>query len=316
MITWSSAYTKTQRLSKDSNADTLIQLKEDWNTGYHMFNQRCARYYYRKQQFTNLIANQSIYQMPIDAVRIVGMTAQVTASYFPPLTEVVDEYEWRLLTSYLQTSSWPTRYFNIGNDEYALWPTPSQNIDNGIRYYYQMQDHDLSVDDFVGTATSQTNPNATSLNTTVSLTNNSATVTASNSVFTTNMAGLSFRLLGVTDLSWYQIVAVPNGTTLTLKSAFVGITGNSFNFQIGQTSIIPQEYQDAPMHYALGNYFSAQGNEVRANYHLGSPETPGVFYNMITQCEEDYSSSSQSSVIADGDDMYLNIWAVPPPAAM
>lgn len=312
MLTWTSMYTKTQRLAKDSNPDTLIQLKEDLNTGYHLFNQKNARYYYRKQQFADLIANQQIYQTPIDAVRVTGMTAQVTATYYPPLTEVADEYEWRLLTSYQMNSNWPTKYFNIGNDEYAMWPTPSQTISNGIRYYYQMQDHDLSIDD---TATASNNPNATIVSATVSVTNNSTSVTASASAFTSGMIGLSFRLNGVTDLTWYEIVAVPNATTLTLKSAFVGITGTGFEFQVGQTSIIPQEYQDAPMHYALGNYFSAQGNESRAQFHLGSPQNPGMFYQMITQCAEDYSSSSTSSVVAEGDDVYLNIWAVPPPAS-
>lgn len=313
MLTWSSMKSKTQRLAKTSQPDDLTQIEEDLNTGYHLFNQKCARYYYRKQQFANLTANQQIYQTPIDSVRVVGMTAQVTATYFPPLTEVRDEYEWRLLTSYAMTSSWPTKYFNIGNDEYALWPIPSQTLSNGLRYYYQMQDHDLSVDDF---ATSSSNSFAIITTATVTVSNGSTLITASASAFTSEMVGLSFRLNGVTDLSWYEIVAVPTPTTLTLKSAFVGITGSGFNFQIGQTSIIPQEYQDAPMHYALGNYYSAQGNEARAQYHLGSPENPGVFYQMITQCTEDYSSSSQSTVIAEGDDIYLNIWAVPPPASM
>lgn len=314
MITWTSMYTKTQRLAKDSNSDTLIQLKEDLNTGYHLFNQKNARYYYRKQQFADLIANQQIYQTPIDAVRIVGMTAQVTQTYFPPLTEVPDEYEWRLLTSYAMASNWPTRYFNIGNDEYGLWPIPSQTIPNGIRYYYQMQDHDLSVDDF---ATVSTNPNATIINATVTVSKGSATVTASSSAFTASMVGLSFRLNGVTDLTWYEITAVLTPMTLTLKSAFVGITGSGFEFQIGQTSIIPQEYQDAPMHYALGNFFSAQGNENRAQFHLGSDEDGkrGMFYQMARQCMQDYSSSSQSVVMAEGDDIALNIWAVPPPAS-
>lgn len=312
MLTWSSEKVKMQRLSKTSNADDLIQLQEDWNTGYHLFNQKNGRYYYREQGFTDLKANQQVYQTPIDAIRVVGMTAQVTATYFPPLTEVIDEYQWRALTSYFIASNWPTKFFNIGNDEYGLWPVPSQTIANGLRYYYQKQDHDMSVDDF---ATQSSNPFATTTTATVTVSNASNVVTATNSIFTTEMVGLSFRLNGVTDLTWYEITAVPSPTILNLKQAFIGITGSGFNFQIGQTSIIPQEYQDAPMHYALGNFFSAQGNENRAAFHLGSPEKPGMFWQLAIQCAQDYSSSSQSTVMAEGEDLYLNIWAVPPPAS-
>lgn len=315
MLTWSSEKVKMQRLAKTSNADDLIQLEEDWNTGYHLFNQKNARYYYREQKFADLKAGQQIYQTPINAVRVIGMTAQVTATYFPPLTEIPDEFEWRLLTSYQMSSSWPTKYFNIGNDEYGLWPTPSQTITNGIRYYYQMQDFDMSIDDVATVSNNQYATLATGI--TVTVNNGSTTVTASSSVFTSGMVGLSFRLNGVTDLTWYEIIAVTNGVTLTLKQAFVGSSGSGFNFQIGQTSIIPQEYQDAPMHYALGNYFSAQGNEERFQFHLGSDQDGkrGVFYSMALQCMQDYSSSSQSNVIAEGDEVALNIWAVPPNAA-
>lgn len=295
--------TKAQRLAKDDSASTLTQLQEDMNTGYHMFNAKLSRYFSRKQQFTNLIASQQIYQTPIDCVRVMGMTAIVTQNYQPVLKEIRSEFEWRQITSYPMESNWPTYYYMIGNDELALWPVPSADVVSGLRFYYQPQDHDLSIEDITSTSTGAT----------VTVSNGSPTVTATTTIFSAEMVGLWFQVTGVTDLSWYEIVEATS-TTLTLKSAYVGLSGSGKAFRVGQQSIIPQEYADAPMHYALGNYFSAQGNETRANMHLGSEKSPGMFYNMISDCLEEYSSSNTSSVITD-DPVGLNIWGVPPPAS-
>lgn len=297
-LTWTSMETKFQRLTRSANSDVLTQGKEDMNTGYHLFNAALARYYTRKQQFADLVATQQLYQTPIDCVRVLGMTVSVSATYTPTVKEIRSEYEWRQLTSYPMQSSWPTYYFMIGNDELGLWPIPSQSIENGLRFYYQPQDHDLSVEDITSAGT----------NTTVTVANGSPTVTATGSPFTTQMIGLNFQVTGVTDLTWYEITGVPTNNTLTLKSNFVGISGSGLSYRVGQLSILPQEYADAPIDYALSKFFSAQGNENRATEHLA------LFQNSMVKCEEDYSSSNESSVISYDDQIPNNIWLVPPPA--
>lgn len=304
MISYTDAIVKTQRLAKSNNSDVLAQLKQDWNTGYHMFNAKLARYYSRKQQFTNLIALQSIYQPPIDCVRTIGMTVLVTPTQSIPLTQIRSEYDWRQITSYPQNSNWPTHFYVLGNDEIQLWPTPSQTVVNGLRFYYQPQDHDLTIDDVTSVSTGFT----------VSATNGSNVITASGSAFTADMATLQFQITGVTDVSWYTILSATSNT-LTLQSAYVGNTASTLAWRVSQCSIIPQEYDDAPMHYALGNYFAAQGNLVRSQFHLGSKEKPGMFYQMIQDCLESYSSSSMSSLI-QSEDMVYNPWLILPPASM
>ena len=303
--TWTQMQTKAQTLAKTSNAAALVQLKEDMNTGYHMFNQKLSRYYARKQQFADLVESQQIYQTPIDCIRVMGMTVLVSNTYQPTLKEIRSEYEWRNITSYPMESNWPAYYYMLGNDELSLWPIPSQDVTNGLRFYYQQQDYDLSIEDVTSVTTGAT----------VTVTNGTTTVTASSGVFTPGLKSLWFQLTGVTNLTWYEIVDVPNATTLTLKSAFVGTSGSAQAWRIGQISIIPPEYADAPMHYALGNYFSAQGNEGRSQFHLGTEDNPGMFWQLAKNCSEDYSSSNQSSVITDNEGVALNIWKVPPPAS-
>lgn len=295
-ISFTQMKTKFQRMARTANSDVLTQAIEDFNIGYHLFNAKLARYFTRKQQFADLVANQQIYQVPVDCVRVMGMTVLVSSTYQPPVKEIRSEYEWRQITSYVMASNWPVYYFMIGSDEMALWPVPSQSLTGGLRFYYQPQDHDLSIDDITSTATGST----------VTVANGSATVTATGTPFTTQMVGLYFQATGITDLTWYEIVGATTNT-LTLKSAYVGLSASGSAWKIGQLSIIPQEYDQAPIHYALSNFFSAQGNESRALEHLN------LFNQAMADCKSEYSSSNVSSVITD-DDMFLNPWLVAPPA--
>lgn len=305
MISWTQAYTKTQYIAKNNNANILAQLQQDWNTGYHIFNNKLARYYARKQQFANAVTGQGIYQTPIDSIRVVGMSFQVNSNYEPVLKEVRDEEEWRWITSVKQIkTNWPIYYFVLGPDLVSIWPLPSQNADDVIRFYYQPDDYDLSVDDVV------------SSNITASLTNGTNIVTASSGTpWTSQMAGLSLQITGQTNLLIYEIYQAST-TQLTLKNAYVGPTSTTAAWRIAQFPIIPQAYQDAPMHYALGNYFSSTGNESRAAYHLGLPDKPGMFWDMVNQCRQDFSSSTRSSVITEDDlDIAGNQWFLNPPAS-
>ncbi len=305
-LSWTNMGTKFQRLARSANTDVLTQANEDMNTGYHMFNAKLSRYYSRKQQFTNLVANQGIYQQPVDAVRVNTVTILVTSTYEVPLKEIRSESEWRAITSYKTlASNWPEFYMVLGNDKISLWPLPSQAVANGLRYVYQPQDHDLSVADITSTSTSST----------ATVTNGSVTVTMSSTVLNSDLASLSFRPTGQTDLTWYEIFAATT-STLTLKTPYAGASGVGKAWQIGQLSIIPQEYADAPIHYALGNYWSAQGNEQRSMFHLGTIEKPGVFYQMMSDCLSEYSSSNESTAITgSGYEDALNIWLAPPPAS-
>lgn len=308
-LTWTDLTNKAVRLSRDTSPGTLVQLQQDMNTGYHMFNAKFGRYYSRKQQFTDVRANQSIYQTPIDSIRIIGMTVKTadgTNAYSPPIKEIRSEYEWRLIKTVPNyASSWQTYYYVLGNDEIEVWPVPSSDIPNGIRFYYQQQDHDMSVNDIISGSLSPAQ--------TVTMTNGDTLVTSTGSTFTNQLIGLSFQLTGVTDLSWYEIVDVPTSSTLTLKSAFVGNSGSGFSFRIGQISIIPQEYADAPVHYALGNFFYGKGNNARGDYHLGRDEEGkrGLFYSLMQDAIAAYSLSTEGNVISDQDN-WISPWLLTP----
>jgi len=309
MLTWSDLKTKAQRLSMDAESATLVQLEQDMNQGYQLFNTKLSRYWSRKQQFTDVVSGQSIYQTPVDSIRVIGMTVKTadgTNSYSPPIKEIRSEYEWRLIKTVPNyNSSWITYYYVLGNDQIEVWPVPSSDIPNGIRFYYQQQDSFLSVDDYIS---SEQTPALT-----CTVTNGSTLVTSTGTNFTSQMIGLWFQLTGVTSLQWYEIVDVPTSSTLTLKSAFTGISSSGLNFRIGQMPIFPGEYHDAPVHYALGLYFSSKGNEARSQYHLGSDEDGkrGMFWSMVQDAKSEYSSSTEGNVIADQDN-WISPWLLTP----
>lgn len=295
MITYTEAYTKAQIISGDTTVQTLTQLKQDINIGYHRFNNALSRYFSRKQQFTDVIEGQSIYQTPIDCIRIIGMTISVSGTYKQPVKEIRSEFEWRQITSYPYNSNWPAYYYMIGNDEFEVWPTASQNVTNGIRFYYQQQDYDLSIEDITSTST----------NATVTVVNGSPTVTASSGIFTPNMATLHFQLTGVNNLTWYDIVDVPDAFTLTLKSAFVGLSGSAQAWRIGQSFIFPDEYGDVPIDYALARFYEVKNNPQRAAYHRAN------YTSAVEDAIERYSSSTEGNVITD-DMNYISSWLLTP----
>ena len=112
---------------------------------------------------------------------------------------------------------------------------------------YKTRITDLTMADVTQTTSSQT----------VSITTNTATVTASGSAFKNWMEGQWIRIPHSStdaangDEQWYQIDSVTSGTVLTLKNNYTGDTVTGANFTIGEVPILPEDYQDLPL-YRMG----------------------------------------------------------------
>ena len=297
-LTYTDTVTKLKTLSNNQTTTAVTQLVQDYNQGYQNLLSKLNRYWVRKQQFSSLAAGQQIYQLPIDCNKVLEATVQVTSSYQPPLVAVTSEHDWRRITSYPMQSSWPTYYFVIGRKEIALWPVPAASVTLGLRLVYQPRAFDLSVDDITSTSTGLT----------ASVTNGSATVTLSASSLTGDKSGLYFQVTGILDNTFYPITA-STSSTVTLESPYVGSTASGQAWRIGQLPVLPPEFHDVPVHYALMLYFTSANNEQRAAYHKR------LFDDMTAEALSRYSSSSEASIITDEADRALNIWLVPPPPA-
>lgn len=291
MLTFQDAYQKARFVSGQNDEATLTQLKQDINIGYKRFNAAIARYFTRKQQFTDIVADQQYYQVPVDSIRVSSITVTLPNGYIYPVKELRSEDEWRRYNITPYTSNYAMYYFVYGNDQLGLFPIPAEDVDQGLRFVYQPQDVDLTQDDYTTG--------------TVVVTNDSVTVTGTSTTWTTNMIGRFFTVTDGSDGEWYEITAVPDATTLTLKTPVVGATGSGKAYRIGQTFIFPDEYDDVPIDYALYRFFESRNNADRAAYHKKN------FDDTVEDAVRRYASSTSSNVITE-DNEALNIWWLPP----
>jgi hypothetical protein len=292
MLSWLDAQNKFQAISGSVNATDLVQAQQDMNIGYKRFNAAIARYFTRKQQFTDLIAGQQYYQVPVDAIRVGTITVKLSNGYQYPLQQIRDEMDWRNMNIYTYTSSQILYYFVYGNDQVGLYPIPSATVSQGLRYVYQPQDIDLSKSDYtIGTVT---------------IVNGSATVTGTGTSWTQAAHGnMQLQVTDGSDGEWYEIIAVNSSTSLTLKTPYVGPSVTNATYRLGQMFIFPGEYDDVPIDYALARFYESQNNPQRAKYHMDK------FNSQVVDAVEKYASSSLSNVIA-GEQPGFNLWFIPP----
>lgn len=293
MLTFQDAYTKFQTISGSTNATDLTQAKQDINIGYKRFNAAIARYFTRKQAFTNIVASQQYYQTPIDSIRISNATyIQAGSNLTFPLEQIRDEQQWRKLNIFPYTSSYIRYYFVYGNDQIGLFPIPSTDVTNGLRYVYQPQDVDLTKDDYTTG--------------TVTITNGSVTLTGSGTAWTQAAHGnMQFQVTDGSDGNWYEILAVNSTTSITLKTPYVGPSVSGTTYRLGQMFIFPGEYDDVPVDYALYRFWESRNNDVRSKYHND------MYKESVADAIQKYASSSLSNVITSEDDVF-NLWFAPP----
>lgn len=270
-----------------SDATTVTNAKRDINAGTARILAKLNRPVDRQSRFANSVANQQYYQIPEDAIRVSYVIFLTGTNIWVPLQEVGDEATWRRMNQYPQTSSQPSHFFARGADEFGIYPTPSTSTTDGIELVYEPKHVLLTADDYTTG--------------TVSLTNGSATVTGTGTTFTSLMANGSY-ILQVTDGSDgnnYRISAYSSATSLTLENYYQGTTNALAVYRIGQVSKIPEEYQEAPVDYALYRHFTEKGELTKAQYHQGlwtaSLKDAEATYGMATSNQIVYDSSKLAS---------------------
>lgn len=292
MLSWTDMQNKFQSLSGSQNSNDLTQAQQDMNIGYKRFNAAISRYFTRKQAFTDIVASQRYYQIPVDAIRVMNVTVTVGTNFNVPLTEVKSERQWRewLILDTIQ-SNFITHYFVYGNDQIGLYPKPSTTVSQGLRFVYQPQDVDMSKSDYVTG--------------TVTITNGSVALTGAGTAWTQAAHGnMQLQVTDGSDGNFYDIASVNSTTTITLKTPYVGPSVAGAAYRLGQMFIFPGEYDDVPVDYALGRFYESRNNPVRAKYHMDK------FKELVNDAVEKYASSTVSNVIAGDDDGVLqpNPW--------
>jgi hypothetical protein len=157
-------------------------------------------------------------------------------------TEIADRFTWDSLNTNTNVQSNIPNYYYLYAGQIGFWPIPSTAA-LPINYTYTQSVKNLSNADYVtGTITA---------------TNGSATITGSGTTFTAGMVG---RYLKVnSDGFWYKISGFTSATVITLGKTYQGTTGAGAAYTIGEMSILPEDYQDLPVYYAVSQYWLTNG---------------------------------------------------------
>ena len=236
------------------DAPEMGKVSEDMQTGIKLFQNAARRYWTRIERKTNLAASQQYYQFPSDATRVSSVKAKVSDRYVP-LTQIHSEDEWNELSlGNLLTSNAPAYYFIKGADEVGLYPIPSAAVTDGLMVVFEPRMVDMMIED--------TTP-------TVSVTENSNVVTAVGATtFSPNIINNCwFKTTDGSDGNWYKITKYIDSTHAWIDNNFQGPTSASVTALIGQVAQFPEEYHDAPVHYAAQQFFTLRKDLESASFH-------------------------------------------------
>lgn len=236
------------------DAPEMGKIVEDMQTGVKLFQNAARRYWTRSERKTNLAANQQYYQFPSDMVRVSSVKVKVGDRY-TPLTQIHSEDEWNELgMGSLLTSNAPAYYFIKGSDEIGLYPTPTSTVADGLMVVFEPRMVDMMIND--------TTPK-------VKVIENSNIIEAvGGTTFAPNIINNCwFKTTDGSDGNWYKIVKFIDTTHAWIDNNFQGPSSDEVDALIGQVAQFPEEYHDAPVHYAAQLFFTMRKDLESASFH-------------------------------------------------
>ena len=242
MLTW----TEMKQQAADNcgiyvDSPEMKKVGRDINTGVKRFQNAARRYWTRAEKKTNLIAGQMYYQFPSDMLRV--STVKVRhGDHYVPITEIKSEEQWnRLGTAPGFAANNAMYYFIKGADEIGIYPVPSSNVLDGMIVSFEPRMVDMAIDDICIEAIVESGSSIVQLNWQDEVEKN-----ISNNCYLTVGGGL--------DGNWYKITNTA-GETIQLDNVYQGISSDEAEVRIGQCPPFPEEYHDAPVHFACHQFF-------------------------------------------------------------
>lgn len=250
MLTFTDQQNLATEITGLTDSISITRFKRDINTGGSMFMALLGRSYNRMSRTTNTLDGQQAYQYPEDAIKISEVIYHTSDSFNPPLEQIADEHTWRYMNQASDIQGEPTHYFVKGFSEIELYPIPNANIIDGLEIVFEPKHVLLTQDDFTTG--------------TVTVVQSNQTVTNSGTNFTATMVGRYFQVTDGTDGNWYRISGFTDTSNLILENYYQGTSGAGKVYRIGEVMNLPDEYQEAPVDYAMYRHFLGTGMMERA----------------------------------------------------
>ena len=276
MLSWQSQYSLFQQLTSDVDSSNLTLGKTLIREGQRRLQAILNIFYIEETRTFATVASQLAYSLPenfksLTALYVTSGTTQYSA------TLIQDEELWRQMQSATtQSTSNFVQFCFVRYNTVELYPIPSSALTATI--IYRAMAKDLIADDYTtGTITT--------------LTNGAKAITAASSTFTSAMAGRYFRIDA--DGEWYKIASFGTTTTLTLASAYQGISiaAGTSAYTIGQMPITPADTHELPVYYACWKYYMFRKDVQMAR------EFERMWKEGVKEAEAAWANRSSSQII-------------------
>jgi hypothetical protein len=221
----------------------LADFNSNLSQRYQMVLSHLKDYQSQQPKTASSVVGQQYYHYPVGVSRIDNVMATINNVLYP-LKVINSQFEWNRLNSIqIQPSVFPQFVFPR-RDDFGIWPIP-QTVYT-LTFYYYMRDRDLAVEDYTTG--------------TVDLTNGSADVVGTNTVWTPGMVGRWFHVTDTTSADygyWYRISNYNSPTSITLDNSWQGdTTSTDVSYLIGQCPEIPEEGHIILADGATADYYS------------------------------------------------------------
>lgn len=223
------------------DAPEMAKVIRDINTGVKRFQNAARRYWTRGERKINIAKDKVYYQLPSDVLRVTTVQVKRNGQYHP-ITQIRSEEQWNQLGSapaFAANSA--TYYFIKGSNEIGVYPTPSENVTEGLFISFEPRMVDMAIEDLCIEAAVVNGSSIVTLSW-----QDDVEINISNNCYLTVGNGL--------DGHWYKIMGV-SGTQIQLEGEYDGISSDEASVTIGQCPPFPEEYHDAPVYYACHQFF-------------------------------------------------------------
>jgi len=232
-----------------NNADAEVLAIENWD-------------FLEITKTTPTVASQQYYGMPFDLDTVKSVTVVIGSTQYNA-RPIASRDEWNTLNETTAVLSDIPEWFYVTEGQIGLWPTPSTN-GNILKVSYELNRKDFSLSDYTTGTISY-------------VTTGLAQVIGVGTTWTSKMNGMWIKIAdslsnNTGDGVWYQIDSVTSNTTLNIVNAYGGqnISAGSCAYVIGQTSLIPSDFQVVPVYKAVSVYYtSIQPDVNRASEYKG-----------------------------------------------
>jgi hypothetical protein len=282
------------RIIGNTDLDTAAWCKE---TLMDSLRYLTTKYYFNERTYTvpgGTIAQTQFYNLPPQVKKLINVTVTIGSVLWQP-KECPSKVYWDYLNSINFFQDYPS-YFFVWNGQVGIFPIPASN-NNVMTLNYKTRILDLSMADVTDVSTAKT----------MAITTNTTLLTASGNVFVNWMAGNWIRIpysntnANSGDNQWYQIASITSPTQAVLKNQYTGATVTAGAFTIGETPILPEDYQDLPLWRMASIYYTTRvADEARAKMYTD-------FYDKgVALLDDEFGSKTTNVVLTDTSEPVFN----------